>query len=710
MTERNQRRARPSIEGLEGRALLTAGPSSAKKVQAAASGVAAPAVGPATITAQNSHLIAYTAADGARVQVRLTGPGNLTGTTVDSSGNLNIVFGATSIFTQIRGTVRGGSGQASLGSIRNTNVPLNSLTGVGGELMGRISLPQFNLVAGGNVNLTAGVNEVYLNSVASNSQMHLRDTPLNTTLGISPSIDPLTGAGLGYAGNQPYRSTSTTTGSGTSTTSNANATTGSTATTGTTTTSTSPLDPTTTGFGGGNVGLINGAIPIINTVGNGQNFRGTPGLSQSAVSFGRNLSYTFESANANAIQLTSVAGSFTPGSNLIEPRDLSLAGFNHVPPPGVILQINHVGGSTATAGAPLGDPQVYGFDPSTNTLVRFDATTGAVLGTIAVPTNAANNAFGGVALARVNGEQVVLVGAGNVVRAYDATTQVLVGQFTTRQAVGGIATTSRGTVLFNPNGGPNGVAQVINVAASLASGTTVTAGAFFVPTREFTLGGGATGVAGRDNVYALGSGFFDTAQPNLMQAGVLALGISPSSSTPLAEASRTVLSSGGLPVPASGGAITGDASRALGSIESNLAVDAGVANNQNSIVLVNPLTLTPQGSVNFNYPNPLSDLSESFHPEIAGTALIDVQGNVQYFLGKTVNGLVFNDAGNLNKFQATSVANSSIVGEPISHINIKQRTNTSVVSTSRLIGDRNGVTVNSNLRQIGPLVLPEGSA
>ena len=38
-------------------------------------------------------------------------------------------------------------------------------------------------------------------------------------------------------------------------------------------------------------------------------------------------------------RITNVAGSFTPGSNLIEPRDQSLAGFNHVPPPGVILQV-----------------------------------------------------------------------------------------------------------------------------------------------------------------------------------------------------------------------------------------------------------------------------------------------------------------------------------------------------------------------------------
>ena len=704
MTDRT-RRARPSLEGLEGRQLLAASKGGA---------VHALATGPATITAQSDNLFAYTTADGAKVRVRLIGPGSLAGTALDGNGNLNLVFSGSGVFTQILGTVKGGSGRAALGTIRNANVPLNSLTGVGGELIGRISLPDFDLVSGGNVNLLAGVNELTLDSVAANSQMHLRDTPLNTTLGISTTVDPLTGAGLGYAGNQPYRSISTsnssvsgTTGQ-TTTASGANGTT----TVGAAVTGLSgvqnpgTLDPTVTGFGSTAVGAINGAIPIINTIGNGQNVRGTPGLTQSQVSSGRSLTYAFESTTSNAIRLNSVAGTFTPGANLIEPRDVSLSGYNHVPPPGVILRINSVNGTTmaGTAATPLGNPNIYGYDPATSRLIRFDATTGGVLGTINVPAAARADGFGGVALARNGTELVALVGAGNTVYAYDAVSGVAVGQFTTQRNIAGIATTSAGTALIDPSGGTTGLAQVINVPASLAAGTSVTTGSVFLPAREFQLGGGATGVAGRDAIYALGTGFLDTSQPNLTQAGIVALGIAPGGT--ISESTRTALSSNGISVPGTAGAITGDNSRALGSIESNLALDVGVTNGQNVLALLNPVSLTALSTVSLNYPNPLSDLSESFHPELTGTALIDVQGNVQLFEARSVNGLVLNDAGNLNRFDAKTATNSSIVGLPFGHVSIKNRSNVSIVTNARLVGDRGDVTVVPTARPVGPLVLP----
>ena len=131
---------------------------------------------------------------------------------------------------------------------------------------------------------------------------------------------PSPGAGLGYAGNQPYHTssaTSVTTTSGTTTTTNSG-TTGSTSSNIATgisgVTNPGTLDPTITGFGSLAVGAINGATPIINTIGNGQNVRGTPGLTQSQVSFGRTLAYAFETTNVNAIRLNSVAGSFCAGS------------------------------------------------------------------------------------------------------------------------------------------------------------------------------------------------------------------------------------------------------------------------------------------------------------------------------------------------------------------------------------------------------------
>ncbi len=686
MMEPRQRRARPSLEGLEGRTLLNG-----SKIPA----IHTLATGP-TVTAATTNRFDYRTADGAKVHVVLLGPGTLTGTALDSSGNLNLVFSGTGVFSQIVGTVQGGSKQAGLGTIRNGNIPLSSTTGVGGELIGRIKLPEFNLVAGGNINLLAGVDVLSLNSVAANSQLHLRDTPLNTTLGISTTVDPLTGAGLGYSGNQPYHTISTITPSTSTTTSTAI---GGVSGVGT-------LDPTISGFGGLGVGAINGAIPIINTVGNGQNLRGTPGLTQAQVSFGRSLAYAFETTNVNAIRLNSVAGSFTPGVNLIEPRDISLPlNARRVPPPGVILTIKHVNGGATPLNPPLGDPNVFGFDPATNSLIRFDATTGAVLNTIRVPGATTTSGIGGVALARNGAELVALVGVGATVQAYDALSGVFVGQFTTPRTVGGIATNNGTTIVLDPSTAPNGVAQAINVSASLLAGSAVTTGAPFAPAREFLLAGGVTGVPGTSNLYALGAGFLDPAQPNRTQAGILTIVPTPTGS--LAEVARTALTSSGVALPAaSNGTIANNPSRALGSIESSLALDTGVVNGQNTITLLNPVTLATQGAVNLNYPNALSGLSNSFHPEITGSALIDVQGNIQSFTAQSANGLILNDAGNLDLLAIKNAANSSVVALPFGHVQIAVRNNVSILTNSRLVGTRGDVTVVPTARQVGPLTLP----
>ena len=692
MMERTTRRARPSLEGLEGRNLLsgTTNPS----VHALAT---APATNAATITVSTPTQFNYTTGNGAKVRVSLGGPGSLTGTALDANGNLNLVFADTSIFTSITGTVRGGSGQANLGSIRNAGVPLTSTTGVGGSLMGRISLKQFNLVSGGNINLLAGVNELALNSVSANSQLHLRDTPLNTTLGISTSVDPITRAGLGYVGNQPYRTNVT----GTNIL-------GLTTTTGLTGVfNAGTTDPFIYGFGGAAPGAISGAIPIIPTIGNGQNFRGTPGLTQGQVSFGRNLAYAFgaTAANANAIRLASVGGTFTPGSNLVEPRDLSLAGNEHIPPPGVLLNINQINGNTtSTATPPLGSANIFGFDPATNRLIRFNTNTGAVVSSIVVPGPTATNGQGGVALARNGTELVALVGVGSTVQAYDALSGVFVGQFASARTISGIATVNGQTILLDARDPANEAVAVIDVPGSLAVGQTVSVGGFSTPARGFVFGGGVTGVPGTSNVYALGTAVFDTATPNQTQVGVIAL--TPTAGGTLTEASRTVLNNNGVNVPGTNGVINGSNSRALGSIGSTLALDIGLINGQNVLSLVNPTTLASQGSLSLNYPNLLSDLSESYHPEIAGTALIDVQGNIQALKVKSANGLVLDSAGNLNLLQVGRLTNSSVVGLPISHVKIGTRNNVEIITNSRLIGNRNGVTVVPALRPIGPLSLP----
>jgi hypothetical protein len=68
--------------------------------------------------------------------------------------------------------------------------------------------------------------------------------------------------------------------------------------------------------------------------------------------------------------------------------------------------------------------------------------------------------------------------------------------------------------------------------------------------------------------------------------------------------------------------------------------------------------------------------------------------------------MVVNDTGNLNLVQFDSVANSTIVGQPINHLKINHRSNVSIVSSKRDVGTRNDVTIVNGLQPIGPLTQP----
>jgi len=704
MKRSSRRRSRPSVEGMEGRLLLSLSGVAQKIVQSRGADVHSPLAQTSTNTAFD-----YTTAQGSKVAVNLIGPGTLAGTNLDANGNLNLVFSGTTVYTSIIGTVKGGNGQANLASITSKNLELGSLSGVGGELIGRVLLPSFNLIPGGQVNLTSGVQSFSLNSVAGDSQVHLRDTPLNTTLGVQSYVNTVTGTGVTYA-----KLSATSTGatassaSGLSSGTSIGVATGQSAG-GVTTLGAGTLNPTALGFGGGEVGTINGAIPLINTVGNGENYLGVPGLTQTQVNQGRTTTYVV--GTDGGTQLSSVAGTFTPGANLIEPSDISLPANHRVPPPGVLVTINHVNGGPTQQTPPLGDPLVYGYDAKANALIKFDSTTGAALQAIALPASA--NGVGGVSLARNGGELVVLVGIGPEVLAYDATTGASVGQFSVPLVAGGNFTTVTGiatggstTVLEDAYDGPNGTIQAINVAQSLATGHAITAGSPFFPSREFALAGTLTGIPGTGNLLALGAAFFDTTQPNLKQSGFLT--VASNSTGTLSEAARTVLlnSSTGLDQLAGpNNGIAGATSIAVGSVDSFLAVDYGVSNGVNNLKLYSPNGLTSKGTLTLADANPLADLTQSFHPELNSTALIDVQGNVQSFLGKTATGMVLNVAGNLDQVTIKNASNSTIIGLPLAHVNIPIRNNVTILTNSRLVGTRGGVTVNSALTEQGPLFL-----
>jgi len=133
------------------------------------------------------------------------------------------------------------------------------------------------------------------------------------------------------------------------------------------------------------------------------------------------------------------------------------------------------------------------------------------------------------------------------------------------------------------------------------------------------------------------------------------------------------------------------------------------------------VSLSQRGTITLNTADPISDLSESFRPELNGSAaagtgpaLIDVQGNIQSLRGLTANGLVLNDTGYLNLIKTGQLSNSTILAQPIGHVQTPpaQRTNdVLLISTdNRDFGKRGGVnTLVANLYQIGPLSLTNNS-
>lgn len=248
--------------------------------------------------------------------------------------------------------------------------------------------------------------------------------------------------------------------------------------------------------------------------------------------------------------------------------------------------------------------------------------------------------------------------------------------------------------------------QQINLAASLSSGQAVAVGSAYAPQGEFFLSGGATAVPAKPIVYLQGTGFFDTTQRNLTQNGFLAYGTSETQSTPT-ELARQEIPSPSANLNAGNPPTT--TLPAVGSINQNLAVVTSMSNGQNVVSLYNASNLASTGTITLNDANPLTDLSESFHPELSGTALVDVQGNLRSFRAQDAKGLVVNDNGFLNLVQIASASDSEVVGQPIGHVRMPVRKHVLLLSSSRSVGTRGGVVTVPNFQPVGPLSLPNNS-
>jgi hypothetical protein len=226
---------------------------------------------------------------------------------------------------------------------------------------------------------------------------------------------------------------------------------------------------------------------------------------------------------------------------------------------------------------------------------------------------------------------------------------------------------------------------------------------------------------GSNRVYNLTAALFNTFTPTQFDLGLLTVDTSEGLPTPsgglllthqFSTISEKAFTQNGtfvpIPNPTNPGLGT-----SMGSIDRSLAVNT-TGTKPNTIQLYGQISLTRRGTITLNYPNQLTDLSESFRPDLAGTAIIDVQGNIQSFRGLSANGLVLNDTGNLNLLKTGLLTNSTIIGQPITHIQtpLNHRSNVLLITSGAFpyVGRRQpDLTIIPSLKQIGPLSQPNDS-
>ncbi|MGE3818364.1 MAG: hypothetical protein AB7I30_02935 [Isosphaeraceae bacterium] len=656
-TTRQSRKARPSLEGLEDRQLLNAQMNRHGKWENLIihdKDLSRFVIQKNNPVAVEDRRMSYVTPEGSRVTITLYGKGNLRGSTVDDDGALNLRFIGTDSKSGIVGMVHGGTGRAPVRSVLHAGLPPDSVSGIGSNVIRVVNLKSFDLVDGGRVNLTGGVKSFFLNSTGQDTQVSLRELPEELLTSDTANSATRNGVTFGFA-----------------------------------------LDL------------------------------------------------------AGAQTLTSTTGSFIPGAQTF-PGAPSASAERDVPtPPGLVAVINQVNGpSRAEQG--LGDPQFFGYDAVDNALIGFAVSqteTGLVAHEAiripnALPGGSPVGFEPGVSLSRNNGDLVALLSDGTNVYAYDPLDGSSVGQFSlintgTTNPINLTGWTRLGTVdsftvvgeagTSDPATGEPvtaGKLRFINVTNSLATGEVQPLGSAFaaspfIPGREFGLSGGFGSVAGSSTLFAAGGAHFDTFLPNEFQLGALSLRPSattlPASSVSLTESARNRLN--GAPNSSNTNS-TGAFPRvdptqpreALGSLDlflaliTNFDADAGTS----EVSLYNPQSFSRSATVTLHNPNPLTALTSAFYPDLDGVALIDVQGNVQSFRSNSTQGMVLNDLGTLNFLKIHRATDSTVIGYPISHVEVAIRDNVALISTSRPenVGPRGGVTVEKDRRPTGPLSLP----
>ncbi len=446
-------------------------------------------------------------------------------------------------------------------------------------------------------------------------------------------------------------------------------------------------------IGGGTINFIGGIRKLMlnNVFENTEIFlRELPEVAEARGSTqGREITYV-----NGAIEL--VDGTFVPASTapFNASDELQLTG----PPPGIRIQINNIMASPLPSGT-LPNPQIFGYDAVQGRLIKFDLSTGDELERFDVTTLDPDAA--GVALSEVNDQLVVLVGQGDMVRAFNATDGTPAGFFTMSNLAGftsidAIGTTDSQTIIVDAQPGMPGLAVGIDVEASLNATEAMTTSDVFVPGQEFRFFDGTTGVAGFDLLSVPGSGFFDTFQPNVRVPGVIELNTSRGA---IIENERFGLSIEPAPAPPQ--------NIALGSFDQLVTQVDELSTEGNVVNLLNRDTFAEVGEITLQYTEQqLAGLSESFRPGLERTSVINVQGDIQAFLAHSAQGLVLNNLGTLHLLGIGVARDSFVAGFPVNHIFIGARDGVQILSPfPRSVGPRSGVTVVPGLQPIGPLNL-----
>jgi len=594
----------------------------------------------------------YTTPSGTYVELKIVGRGSLQGTTVDSSGALHLLFSKTNAYTKITTNVHGGTGQADLASIYSADLfnhqAVTSLSGIGASVLGTINLGNFNLIAGGTIDVTSGIDILNLNSVGPDTQIQLRELPSTVTAGTSTTAS------------------------------------------------------TSSSFS--NV-IVSDAF-----------------LVQS---------------------LAGINGEFVSAGNIIEVPTPGAPGPPPAPP-GIVLKINHINGNIAPAPNLLTDNVIFGIDATTGKVVRFNLTpattkTGepdmsqqtGTLDTTWKPLKPPGSATPvAISVGRDGNRLVLLVSTGYQIWVYDATYGTPLGSFST---LGFDATALGSTDTLTVMGDTKtNQLQSIDVAASLSKGTaqTLAQTPSNIPAAGVFLLGGLTGLPGSNRAYASVYASFDPLQPGVFEVGVLTVDTSIANPKPdgglllvngFQNSTQKAFTENGSYVPLFNREFLGPS---MGSVDSSLALNTIVGTTgqyTNTVSLLGPVSLTQRGTITLDTTAPITDLSESFRPELNGSAtagtgpaLIDVQGNIQSLRDLTANGLVLNDTGYINLIRTGQISNSTILAQPLGHIKTPpaQRSNdVLLISTNnRDFGTRGGgITLVSGLYQIGPLSLTNNS-